>query len=52
MRKPPLRTVGLLAAVLCAATPAFAQLMPKVEFDEAVRRARALLAHDRCAGKG
>ena len=39
MRKPPLRTVGLLAAVLCAATPAFAQLMPKVEFDEAVRRA-------------
>ena len=39
MRNGPVRTIACLAAVLYAASPAFAQLMPKVEFDEAVRRA-------------
>lgn len=39
MRKWAFRTIGVLATGLLAATPAFAQLLPKVEFDEAVRRA-------------
>jgi outer membrane protein TolC len=39
MRNGPIRAIVCLAAVLYAAPPAFAQLMPTVEFDEAIRRA-------------
>jgi outer membrane protein TolC len=39
MPKHHARTIAWLVASLLAATPAFAQLLPKVEFDEAVRRA-------------
>ena len=39
MPKHHARTVAWLVASLLTATPAFAQLLPKVEFDEAVRRA-------------